>query len=344
MRFHGVTDIPLINMQGFEFTAQLSVRPRRAASARWPARRSRSTSRRSTMPTPDSGQRGHARTRTIRPARRRPSPAATGVPGRRRRAEFVHPYSNIFGLTGELVRGQLHQHRLPPGDRLPDRRAVPDRSPEPRECAVRGRLQQRRRLVPGNRRSRRSASPSATSGPAWSASTGRPGSSGSTRAPPGSSPASSSGATSTGRQSDLRGSVLTAGREAVLHAARPGQPTVWPAELDRRTASGSGTTAPSPALRAHADAGRDDLRPERHRRQRYAVGDAHDPGGDQLLLRRHDRAVHRHGHRPGQPQLLCPAEGRLLPHQQPDHPVPRRTSTPTSAPAEPASIPGAPAV
>ena len=87
-------------------------------------------------------QGGRAEPSAIRPTRssQNPddptSPAATLLGGRppiypaNVTAEFVFPYTQHLRADGELVRGQLHQHRLPPRDRVPARRAVPERLAE----------------------------------------------------------------------------------------------------------------------------------------------------------------------------------------------------------------------
>jgi hypothetical protein len=52
-----------------------------------------------------------------------------------------------------------------------------------------------------------------------------------------------------------------------------------------------------------------------------AVGNADHASGHQFLLGRHVRSLCRHGHRPGEPQHPLPAQVRLLPDQQPDLPA-----------------------
>ena len=105
IRFHGVTDIPLVNMQGFEFTANyLYARGRGIGAVAGCAVRAQDREdQRSIRPSrPAAGR--HARGR---PTATNPAATFAGSPviPANVTAEFIHPYTHIFGTTANWFEG-----------------------------------------------------------------------------------------------------------------------------------------------------------------------------------------------------------------------------------------------
>ena len=168
VRFHGVTDIPLVNMQGFEFTANyLYARGRGiGAVAGSPFgledREGRRPERSSSRPTPS------ARTPRTPPARRRRCSAGRPVYPADVDAEFgIHPYTHIFGTTANWFEGNYTNtvFRMEQAYQLDAPFQSASFMTRPQDSAGREhRVGPPTRPQPGVMR--RSASPSATSGPA----------------------------------------------------------------------------------------------------------------------------------------------------------------------------------
>jgi hypothetical protein len=184
VRFHAVTHIPLVNLQGVEFTINCFYGRDRGIGA--------SASAPFALKIEAIEVPGQFVTQQPNDP---DNPQATfnGDPVLRVNvaAEFIHPYSHIFGFTGNYLESHYTNavFRLEMAYQL----GAPFQSAalQDRVAAIITTASARRCHRPASRW----GSPSATCGQGWSGSTGRPGSGFSTRARRGSSPASSSGVT-----------------------------------------------------------------------------------------------------------------------------------------------------
>jgi hypothetical protein len=105
VRFHGVTDIPLVNMQGFEFTLNYWYGRGRGIGAVAGAPFGLKIEQITVDPTLVLLQNGQAG----RPTAMMPAATFAGVPAipANVTAEFIHPYSNILGATANWFEGNL---------------------------------------------------------------------------------------------------------------------------------------------------------------------------------------------------------------------------------------------